>query len=88
MEKTIEQLLEISKNPYYTMTIEENKRLEDFLARNSGQQSQPKNSGEDSEKNIPATVINKNKVKKETGEIPVMENVAQATNPESLPDAS
>jgi hypothetical protein len=72
MEKTIEQLLEISKNPYYSLTPEERKRLDDFLWKNSAQKPQPKHSGGSSEKNIPATVVNKNRVEKETGEMPTI----------------
>lgn len=80
MEKSIEQLLELSKNPYFTMSEDERKRLDDFLSKKSAQQNQPKNSGDSSEKNIPATVINKNKVNKETGQIPTVDNVASKQN--------
>lgn len=76
MEKTIEQLLELSQNPYFTMTNAERERLDAFLSKKSAQQYSQKTNGSDSEKNIPATVINKNKVNKEIGEIPTVDNVA------------
>ncbi len=85
MEKTIEQLLELSKNPYFILSDEEHERLNDFLYKKSGQQSQAKKNGKDSDKNIPVTVLNKNIVKKETGEIPVYENIATPDNTETLP---
>lgn len=75
--KSVEQLIELSTNPYYEFSDEERTRLNAFLARNSEPQSQQKKNGKDSEKNIPATVINKNKVQKETGEIPTVDNVVQ-----------
>lgn len=75
--KTVEQLLELKDNPYYAMSPEEKKLLNDFLSKNSGQTSQAKSNGKDSEKNIPATVLNKNKVQKETGEIPKINDSAQ-----------
>ena len=73
--KSIEQLLELSKNSYYTLSNEEQAELDAFLAKQSEQQRQQKTSGDSSEKNIPATVLNKNIVKKEVGEIEVMENI-------------
>lgn len=84
--KSIEQLLEISKNPYYTLTNEEQARLDDFLSKKSEQKAPVKKNGKDSEKNIPATVINKNVVKKETGDIPTINNVAKKQN-DALEDA-
>ncbi len=77
MEKTIEQLLQLSKNPYFELSIEERQRLNDFLSEKSGQNSPLKKSGQDSERNIPATVINKNVVKKETGGIPTINNAVR-----------
>ena len=68
--KTIEQLLELSSNQYYTMTNEEQAQLDAFLLEKSVRQAPRKNNGNKSEKNIPATVLNKNIVKKETGKIP------------------
>jgi hypothetical protein len=76
--KTIEQLIQLSNNPYYKFSPEEKSRLNDFLSKKSEQSSQHKNNGKDSEKNIPATVLNKNVPKKETGEIPTINNVAKA----------
>jgi len=73
--KSIEQLLELRSNPYYEFTPEEKAALDDFLQPKSEQQSQTKKNGKDSEKNIPATVLNKNVVKKETGKIPTVDNV-------------
>lgn len=75
MSKTIEQLLQLSKNPYYVFTSEEQEQLNTFLAKKSELLSQQRKNGKDSEKNIPATVINKNIVRKDVGEIPVMENI-------------
>lgn len=74
--KTIEQLIELSQNQYYSLTNEEQATLDAFLFEKAAQADQQKNSGKKSEKNIPATVINKNIVKKETGEIPTVDNVA------------
>lgn len=71
--KSIEQLLELRQNPYYTFTEEEQERLKAFLSEKQGQKTQAKTGSTNSEKNIPATVINKNIVVKETGEIPAME---------------
>lgn len=87
MEKSIEQLLEISKNPYYVLTIEENERLEAFLYKNSERQSLQMKNGKDSEKNIPATVLNKNVVKKDTGDMDKNMGEAQAVEEAVHPDA-
>lgn len=75
--KDIEQLIQLQKNPYYEFSLEEKKRLKDFLAKNSDTQTPQKKNGKDSEKNIPATVLNKNVVAKETGKIPTVDNVVQ-----------
>lgn len=75
--KEIEQLLELKKNPYYEFSPEESKRLNDFLAKNSDTRAPRKKNGKDSEKNIPATVLNKNRVQKETGVIPVINHVVK-----------
>lgn len=72
--KSIAQLLELSSNPYYAFTPEERQLLDDFLETQSRASTQQKTSSDDSEKNIPATVINKNVVKKETGIIPLANN--------------
>ena len=88
MEKPIEQLLELSKNPYFTLSDEEQARLDAFLSKKSAQQSRQKTSGNDSERNIPATVINRNIVRKETGEIPTYENVATPDSTEVPSDES
>lgn len=74
--KSIEQLIELSNNPYYTFSLEEKAELDSFLSKKSEQSRQAKKSTDSSEKNIPATVLNKNKVQKETGEIPTINNVA------------
>lgn len=47
--KTIQQLLELSKNPHYTFTPDERRVLDDFLAQNQdshSKKSQKKNSNE------------------------------------------
>lgn len=80
--KSIEQLLQLKENPYYQLSPEEKARLDVFLFEKQVQQSQPKKNGKDSEKNIPATVLNKNVVGKETGKIPVVDNVAQIDSQE------
>jgi hypothetical protein len=85
--KSIEQLLELSANQYYTFSPEEKKELDAFLAKQSEQQSQAKKNGKDSEKNIPATVLNKNVVRKNVGEIPVINNVVAIKNAE-VPEIS
>ena len=82
--KSIEQLLELSGNPYYTMDPEEKTALKDFLSKKSEQKAPATKSGKDSEKNIPATVLNKNVVQKETGTIPTINNVATAESKEVL----
>lgn len=86
--KTVEQLIELSKNPYYQFSPAEQKLLNDFLAKNSDTQTQAKKNGKDSEKNIPATVLNKNVVAKETGAIPTINNVATPDTKEVPSDAS
>lgn len=58
--KSIEQLLELSKNPYYKMTEAEKAVLNDFLAKRQaerGTNSQSKNE-KNSEKNTPVRVRN------------------------------
>lgn len=75
--KSIEQIIELSSNPYYAFSPEELKRLNDFLAKKSDTQAPAKKNGKNSEKNIPATVINKNRVQKEVGAIPTINNVAE-----------
>lgn len=92
--KSIEQIIELSSNPYYQFSPEEQKRLNDFLAKKSDIQAPAKKNGKNSEKNIPATVINKNRVKKETGDIPTINGLtdkktseAQAVQEYVHPDA-
>lgn len=75
--KSIEQLLELSRNEHYTLSDEEQQRLDTFLSRKSELKKQQKTSSTDSEKNIPATVINKNIVQKDVGLIPTAEQVAE-----------
>lgn len=70
--KTIAQLLQLSKNRFYKFTPEEQKLLDDFLATQSGQSSQQKDSSIDLSKKTPATV-HKNIVQKDTGVIPTDE---------------
>lgn len=58
--KTIEQLLELSKNPYYTFTDSERAVLDDFLSKKKEEDSvnsQEKNS-KPSEPNTPVLVRN------------------------------
>jgi len=58
--KTIEQLLELSKNPFYKFTNDEKAVLDDFLAKKrekSSPNSQKKNSNK-SDKNTPVRVRN------------------------------
>lgn len=58
--KTIEQLLELSKNPYYKFTADEQAVLNDFLEKKREElltKSQKKNSNT-SEKNTPVRVRN------------------------------
>lgn len=81
--KDISQLLELQKNPYYQFSPEEEKELNDFLAKKSDTPTPAKKNGKDSEKNIPATVLNKNVVKKETGEIPTINNVVEEKTSEA-----
>lgn len=75
--KTIAQLIDLSTNPYYKFTDEEQAALDAFLSQKSAPKTYQKDNGNDSEKNIPATVINKNIVKKEIGEIPTLDNVVE-----------
>ena len=81
--KSNEQLLELSKNPYYNMTPDEKSQLDAFLSKKSEQKTPAKNNTGSSEKNIPATVLNKNVVKKETGTFQVINNVVDDKTSES-----
>ncbi len=58
--KTIEQLLDLSKNPYYKFTNDERAVLDDFLLRKQEKESakQLKKSLKNSEKNTPVRVRN------------------------------
>lgn len=81
--KSIEQLLQLSKNPYYKFSDDEQAELDSFLSSKSEQKKSQKNSSDDSEKNIPATVLNKNVVAKEIGKIPTINNVVDEKTSES-----
>ena len=74
--KSIDQLLQLQKNPYYHFLPEEQQALNDFLSKNSDGSKPQKKTTVDSETNIPATVINKNVVHKETGVIPTNEQAS------------
>lgn len=58
--KTIEQLLELSKNPYYTFLPDEQAVLDDFLAKKRAKRSKNLRNKNlvPSENNIPVTVRN------------------------------
>jgi len=58
--KTIEQLLELSKNPYYTFTNEERAVLDDFLSTQKGKDwlSSRQKKSSSSDKNTPVRVRN------------------------------
>ena len=86
--KSIEQLLELKKNPYYQFSPEEQGRLNDFLSKNSEQKTQQKDNSNDSEKNTPVTVLNKNVVHKETGVIPTNEEASISKQLADVPVAS
>lgn len=81
--KTIAQIIELSSNPYYQFSPEEQKRLNDFLAKKSDTQAPVKKNGKPSEKSTPATVHNKNNVQKETGKIPTINNVVDEKTSET-----
>lgn len=58
--KTIEQLLELTKNPYYKFTQAEQAILDDFLAkkREKDSKNSPKESSKSSENDTPVRVRN------------------------------
>lgn len=58
--KTIEQLLFLSKNPYYKLSDEEKAVLDDFLEKKRAKatKSSPKKSEKNLERNTPVTVKN------------------------------
>lgn len=58
--KTIEQLLELSKNPYYTFTNDEKAVLDDFLSKQKedDSKSSAKKKKKSSDKNTPVRVRN------------------------------
>jgi len=58
--KTIEQLLHLSKNPYYTFTQDERAVLDDFLLKQREDHSQesPKKNSKGSSKKTPVRVRN------------------------------
>lgn len=85
--KTIDQLIELKKNPYYQFTVEEQKAYDAFLSGSSEQNPLPKNSSKDTDKKIPATVRAKNVVETEKNlipnekkERPTVKAVSAATN--------
>ena len=73
--KTIEQLLELKDNPYYDFTPEEKAVLDTFLYKRQAQQAHRKGKSDKSGVVTLATVLNKNQLMKETGEIEEMENI-------------
>lgn len=81
--KSISQLLDLSKNPYYVFTSEERAALDAFLSKNSEQKPSAKDSSTNSEKNIPAIVRNNNIVRPEKGDIPTMDNTVDKHQSES-----
>lgn len=81
--KTIEQLIDLTRNPYYKFSAEEQAEIDAFLSQNSAQPNRAKKSTKDSEKNIPATVLNKNVVQKETGQIITINNVVDEKTSET-----
>lgn len=58
--KTIEQLLELSKNPFYTFTNDEKAVLDDFLSKKQAKASKnsPKQNSTNSGSNTPVRVRN------------------------------
>lgn len=58
--KTIEQLLELSKNPYYSFTAEEKQVLDDFLLKQKADHStsSTKQKETNSDENTPVIVRN------------------------------
>lgn len=58
--KTIEQLLELSKNPYYQLSLDERKVLDDFLEKQRAMYSTKSHStfSTKSSKTTPVTVRN------------------------------
>lgn len=74
--KTIEQILELTQNPYYSLTNEEQKLYEAFLSKKSGQHSPQTGNSKDSDSSTP--VIVKNIVRTEHGQIPTADQVATA----------
>lgn len=58
--KTIQQLLELSKNPYYKFTKDEKAVLDDFLSQkqDTGSKKSPKTSSSKSSQKTPVRVRN------------------------------
>ena len=58
--KTVQQLLELTKNPYYKMTNDEKAVLDDFLAKKRGEHttSSQKKKEQTSENDTPVRVRN------------------------------
>lgn len=74
--KTIEQLLQLTKNPYYVLSKEEQALLDDFLSKQSGRGKQVNPSSKNLEYNTPAIVHAKNVVSTEKGVVPTDEQLA------------
>ena len=58
--KTVEQLIHLTKNPYYKMTQDEKQVLDDFLAKKRGEHStsSTKKKEQNSENDTPVRVRN------------------------------
>lgn len=83
--KSIEQLLQLSQNEHYSLTNEEQERLDAFLAERSGQSSQAKSSGKTSSSDSPATVKNKNVVAKHDPNVPTeVSKVEELVHPDAV----
>jgi hypothetical protein len=68
--KTIEQLLQLKKNPYYVFSKEEQEAIDSFLLAQSELPKPQVSSSTSSSKHTPAIVVSKNKMVKVIGEIP------------------
>lgn len=62
--KTIEQLLKLSRNPYYKFTQTEREVLDDFLSKNQDSGSQTSQETNSTESSKPTRAIVRNVVKK------------------------
>lgn len=79
--KTIEQILELTKNPYYSLTNEEQAVYEAFLSKKSGRTTPQTGNSKDSDSSTPAIV--KNIVRPEHGEIPTVDQSADDRSEET-----